>query len=337
MGGSYLIDKLMAKKKIKEESGRNTIATLVAAAAVVIVIGAIAGYAIYRQQIEPFETVVLRINDHTVKMRYFLKRLKMNETNPSFGGATSVLNQLSIEEVIRQSATKAPFNIEATEEDIDQFLREVAKRGSESITEEEYEEWYRQQLNQAQLTDEEFRDIAKIGIYRRELTEYLAERAPTVAEQVHLHMIAQQSVEEISKVKQRLDKGEDFFQLAGEINLSVEARENQGDLGWHPKNSLNQMLSHQAFQLEVNQPSDPIRLSEQLFGIILVSEKAAARELSEQALQIQKASLVDAWAAKEFKYYKITFHGFNNGWDSETDAWARWQLMRMNPRDEEEK
>ena len=149
-------------------------------------------------------------------------------------------------------------------------------------------------------------------------------------------MIAQQSMETISEVRKRLDEGEDFFELAGEVNLSVDARENQGDIGWHPRNSLTPMLSHRAFSIEVGEPSEPIRLQEQLFAIILVREKAAARELSEQALQIQRARLVDDWAAKEFQFYKITFHGFNNGWDSETDAWARWQMMRMKPEDEKE-
>lgn len=326
----------MAKKKKEEQSGQSMVKTLVAAVIVVIVIGAIAGYAIYRQQIEPFETVVLRINDASVNMRYFLKRLKLEEGNLSFGGATTVLNRLAIEEVIRQSAPKAPYNLKVTDEQIDQYLRNVARRGAESISENEYEEWYRQQLNQSQLNDEEFREIGRIGVYRQGLTEFLAQRAPTVAEQVHLHMIAQQTMEQLIEVKERLDDGEDFFELAGEVNLSVDARENRGDIGWHPKNSLNPMLAHRAFTIEVGEPSEPIRLSDQLFAIILVSEKAAARELSEEALQIQRARLVDDWAAKEFQFYKITYHGFNNGWDSETDAWARWQLMRMKPEDDKE-
>ena len=89
-------------------------------------------------------------------MGYFLKRMKLEEANLSFGGATSVLNRLAIEEVIRQSAPKAPYNLKVADEQIDQFLREVAKRGAESISENEFEEWYRQQLNQSQLNDEEF-------------------------------------------------------------------------------------------------------------------------------------------------------------------------------------
>ncbi len=326
----------MGENKKKEQSGQSLVKTLIAAVIVVVVIGAIAGYAIYRQQIEPFETVVLRINDTSVKMGYFLKRMKLEEANLSFGGATSVLNRLAIEEVIRQSAPKAPYNLKVTDEQIDQFLREVAKRGAESINENEFEEWYRQQLNQSQLNDEEFREIARTNVFRQGLTEYLAQRAPTVAEQVRIYMIAQQSMEAISEVRKRLHEGEDFFELAGEVNLSVDARENQGDIGWHPRNSLTPMLSHRAFSIEVGEPSEPLRLQEQLFAIILVREKAAARELSEQALQIQTARLVDDWAAKEFQFYKITFHGFSNGWDSETDAWARWQMMRMKPEDEKE-
>ena len=113
----------MGENKKKEQSGQSLVKTLIAAVIVVVVIGAIAGYAIYRQQIEPFETVVLRINDTSVKMGYFLKRMKLEEANLSFGGATSVLNRLAIEEVIRQSAPKAPYNLKVTDEQIDQFYK----------------------------------------------------------------------------------------------------------------------------------------------------------------------------------------------------------------------
>ena len=39
---------------------------------------------------------------------------------------------------------------------------------------------------------------------------YLQERVPTVAEQVHLHMITRRSPEEARKVKSRVEAGEDF-------------------------------------------------------------------------------------------------------------------------------
>ena len=304
-------------------------ASILVAVVVVIVIGAIAGYAIYRQEIEPFETVVLRIDDKEIKMRYFLKRLQSMQGDPSFKGPTSLLALIAQEEIIKDKAAKAPYNLKATEAEIDEYLKTVARRGSESISEEEYKEWYRQQLNLTQLAESEFRELARLNVLRQELTEYLAVRAPTVAEQVHPHMIIM-APEKIQDVVERLEKGENFLKLAGELNPTEELRENQGDMGWQTKNALIPMVAHTAFQLEVGVPSKPIPLSEKTYAIIMVKEKAAARELSEQMKQIQKLRLAEEWAMSEFKFHKISFHGFKNGWDSETDAWARWQLYRMN-------
>ena len=52
------------------------------------------------------------------------------------------------------------------------------------------------------------------------MREYLAVRAPTVAEQIHLFMIIQKTGEAINEVNRRLDEGEDFFKLANELNPS---------------------------------------------------------------------------------------------------------------------
>ena len=58
----------MKYKENKEETKRSTLLTILVAVVVVLLIGAIAGYAIYRQEIAPFETVVLRIDDKELKM-----------------------------------------------------------------------------------------------------------------------------------------------------------------------------------------------------------------------------------------------------------------------------
>jgi len=201
-------------KKNKEQGSRSLLASILVAVVVVIVIGAIAGYAIYRQEIEPFETVVLRIDDKEIKMRYFLKRLQSMQGDPSFKGPTSLLALIAQEEIIKDKAAKAPYNLKATEAEIDEYLKTVARRGSESISEEEYKEWYRQQLNLTQLAESEFRELARLNVLRQELTEYLAVRAPTVAEQVHPHMIIM-APEKIQDVVERLEKGENFLKLAG--------------------------------------------------------------------------------------------------------------------------
>ena len=325
-------------KNKKEQKKRSPLITILVAAVVVLVIGAIAGYAIYRQEIAPFETVVLRVDEKEIKMRYFLKRLRMAQGNPSFGGPVNLLGMIAQEEVLKEKASQAPYNLSVTEEEIEGFLKTLARRGSESITEEEYQEWYRQQLNQTQLSESEFEELTRTQVLRQKLSDYLIVRAPTVAEQVHLHMIIQKSPQDVQKVQQRLEAGEDFFQLAQELNPSVATRENQGDLGWQTKNGLNPMLAQMAFQLEVGARSQPFPLSKEAFAIIMVTEKAAARELSKEQQERQKFGLVEQWAANEFQYHKISYHGLKkDAWDSETDAWARWQMQRMNSETESDK
>ena len=272
-------------------------------------------------------------------MRYFLKRLRMSQRNPSFGGPVRLLGMIAQEEVLKEKATKAPYNFSVTTEEIEAALKTVAHRGSESITENEYQEWYRQQINQTQLSEAEFEELARTNLLRQKLSEYLAVRAPTVAEQVHLHIIIQKSPETIQKVRQRLDAGEDFFQLAKELNPSIATRENRGDLGWQIKNGLDRRLADVAFQLEVGVPSNPIPLSKETFAIVIVKEKAAAREMSKEMQERQKIKLVEQWASKELQYHKISYHGLTEvkGWDSETNAWANWQMQRMNRETESDK
>ena len=77
----------MENKKANESKNRSLIVTILVAVIVVLVIGSIAGYAIYRQEIEPFETVVLRIDDKVIKMRYFLKRLVYYEETSDVNSA----------------------------------------------------------------------------------------------------------------------------------------------------------------------------------------------------------------------------------------------------------
>ena len=69
------------------------------------------------------------------------------------------------EEIIKQTVTKPPYSISVTERDIDHFARDIAQGKNKTITEDEFREWYRQQLNESSLSEAEFRDQSPLTSY----------------------------------------------------------------------------------------------------------------------------------------------------------------------------
>ena len=313
-------------KKDEVDSPQTTIRTIIIAALVIAVIGAIAGIAIYRDRVAPFRATILVVGDTSIDMKYFLKRARLGVGDPF-----AMLEILTKEEIIKQLAPKPPYNIDIQDEDIEQFLRGAARGESDEMDESDYKEWYRQQRNESQLSDSEFRALATVGLLTLQLREYLADKVPTVAEQVHLHMIPVKDFDAAGSVKERIEAGEDFAQLARAVSSDEMLQENGGDFGWVPRGALLPVIARTAFdELEIGAPSDPLYLNDQAFAIIMISEKVPAREIDGDSLQMIKANALDEWLKGEQQYINIEFHGFSNGYDNETDAWVRWQLQRMN-------
>ncbi len=315
----------MKPKKRQDAESKARARTIILAAAVVVIIGAIAGVAIYQDRRAPFRTTVLVVDSTSIKMGYFLKRVYLSGREP-----LALLQTLTNEAIIKQVAPKPPYNITIDEQDIDEFLREIARGESDTITESDFKEWYRQQLNESRISGPEFRDQTGTNLLTLRLTEYLADRVPTVAEQVHLHMIPGERIDDAKKVKERLDAGEDFGKLAREMSSEEQLKQTGGDIGWFPRGALIPSLSRAVFdELGVGEVSEPLYLNEQTFAIVMVSERVAAREIDEASLQRVKAGALAEWLKNEQQYHKVQFHGFNNGYDSETNAWVTWQLQRM--------
>lgn len=299
--------------------------TIVIAAVVVFVIAAVAGFAIYWNRVAPFRTVVLVVNNTSFDMRYFLKRVSLSSADP-----VAMFETLMREEIIRQAATKPPYDFSVSKEDIEEFLKELARGESASISDAEYNEWFRQQINESRLTEAEFLSLAEANLLALRLTEYLAERVPTVAEQVHLHMILVKDLATARVVIERFQNGEEFAALAREMSIAEQLKENGGDLGWRPRGSLSRIFAETAFdKLDVGKISDPLFIDDESWAVIMVSERVPAREIDPQSLQRVKAGVLEEWLRAERKKHDMAIHGFTNGYDTETDAWVRWQLERM--------
>ena len=304
--------------------------TLVIVAIVVVLILVIFGIAYYPTYIAPLRQTVITVNDVSIRMDYFLKRIRASGSD-----AMAMLSNITREEVLKMSA--AQFGIELSDEAIDQELRRMAGGEDGTITESEFREWYRQRLNETELSDSEYREIIAAGMIANFIHQYLAEIMPTVAEQIHVHSMLLETEKEAEQVKARLEAGEDFAAIARQLSLDAASRENGGDLGWVPQGVLTPQLEYNAWELEPGTISDPMIYYDMNnpenvepigYYIIWVSERAEAREVAEEYIPTLQNKLLDEWLAQETQKYEVRYHGFNNGFDTETYNWMNWQLSK---------
>jgi len=308
-------DKTTSPEPATGQSKRTRRSYIIIAAVFVAVILLIVGVFYYQEYVAPFNRTIITVDDTDIKMDYFLSKARLTGIDP-----LNLLEPIINEQIIKQEAPRYVGNVSPP--DIDQELRRTARGASDSLTESEFEEWYRQQLNETRLSDAEFKEMIRTGILAQRLQEYLAERAPTMAEQVHLNAILLENYEKAAAVKKRWESGEDFATLAREVSQDKESAKNGGDIGWYPRGVLNYGLDEVAFNLEIGTVSEPVP-SEVGFHLIMVSEKAAVRKIDEEKLQVLKDEALTTWLQKERQYHKIEY-SFN----SEIYAWINQQLAK---------
>ncbi len=313
-----------SKAIARDRKGRRT--AFIVASVVIVLILVTVGVSLYINS-APFRRIIITVDDTSINMDYFLKRTRLTGADPM-----DMLMRLTNEQLIKIEAPR--YVAEVSPEDIDQELRRVASGESETISESEFKEWYRQLLNEIDLSDSEYKEGMAASILRARLHQYLAERVPTVAEQVHLYVITVETYEDAEEIRARWEAGEDFADLAREVSLDEVSGEKGGDLGWFPSGVMNLTFDRVAFTLSVGDVSEVVSYAadpvaeEVFYYLLMVSEKADNREIDEDPLQMLKAQVLDVWLLAEIKFHEVEWYGLKNGFDSETNAWINWQLSK---------
>jgi len=323
--GNNLDGKVPGSKAIaRDRKGRRT--AFIIASVVIVLILVIVGVSLYLNA-APFRRIIITVDDTSINMDYFLKRTLLAGDDPMV-----MLQWLTNEQLIKIEAPR--YVAEVSPEDIDQELRRVASGESGTISESEFKEWYRQILNENDLSDSEYKEIVTTILLTARFHEYLAERVPTVVEQVHLYAIVVKTYEDAEKIRARWEAGEDFADLAREVSLDEVSGEKGGDLGWLPRGILASGLDEVVFNLIIDDVSEPLvyaadpTAEEMFYYLLMVTEKADAREVDEGPLQMLKAKALDDWLLAEMKFHEVEWYGLKNGFDSETNNWIHWQLSK---------
>ncbi|GAG09395.1 unnamed protein product, partial [marine sediment metagenome] len=134
---------------------------------------------------------------------------------------------------------------------------------------------------------------------------------------------------------------ENFADLAREASTDEVSAENGGDIGWLPYDVLDDTSRWAVLGLDVGEVSQPVAIGqaeteEVTYSLIMVSEKADAREMEEDALFILKSKALENWLTGEMQLHEVKWYGFDkskttgeNVFGPETYTWIQWQLTRM--------
>jgi parvulin-like peptidyl-prolyl isomerase len=231
----------LTKHQLSKWQRQTKIRRVVIIAAIVFLAGILSwvGYAYYKDNIAPSREVVIKVNDASFSMGYFVKMLDsytagMNYTEIySYGSyiANMVADEIINAELSRQGAKN--LDIEVTTEEIDTKL-------------EEYE----------LPNDMVYRDRIRAELLQEKLEEYFNSQLPNMMEQAHVQAMLVESEEVADEVITEIEAGGNFTALAEEFSCSSSI---EGDLGWLPEELMpNTLIADAAFNLTPGQISQPI-------------------------------------------------------------------------------
>jgi len=202
---------------------------------VVVAILGIVGVPWYLNQYQPLHQTVVRVNDTEFNMKYYVQMLRLYGTDQS----ADVVKDIEQNELIRQGALKVGVSVS------DKEVKEELKRSNLPA-------------------NDIGKDLTRSKLLRDKLLdEYFEEQVPVSAEQRHVIAMLLESESQAAEVKGRIEAGEDFRTLAGELSLESLSKDNNGNLGWQPEGMLNIALgtsavNKYAFNSKVGVLSQPV-------------------------------------------------------------------------------
>jgi parvulin-like peptidyl-prolyl isomerase len=221
--------------------------TFIIGMSIVVAVLALIGVGVYNQwyvpEHKPLGEVVIEVNDTKFDMDYYVKMLRIyagGRTSLEFYSvADQVTKFIEENELVRQEAMK--LGVSVSDDEVDEVLKSYDPPLSK-----DYRDVVRAQMLAGMLNDGHF-----------------DEQVPISAEQRHILAMFLESEPQANEVRAKLEAGEDFATLAGELSREAASQEDEGDLGWQPEGMLTlrrglSLVDEYAFGAEVGVLSPPV-------------------------------------------------------------------------------
>ncbi len=210
---------------------------------IVVAVLGVMGAGWYLSHYQPLHQTVIRVNNTEFNMDYYIKMLKYyGEGWPiqyMDALADEVVTVIGRNELVRQGALR--LGISVSDKEVDEKLKS-----------------YDPPLSK------DYRDIARTELLISKLLDrHFEQTVPVFAEQRHIMAMFLESESQATEIITRVEAGEDFAELAGELSLESFSKDKKGDLGWHPEDVLAELLAtsipgEYVFSSEVGVLSQPI-------------------------------------------------------------------------------
>jgi peptidyl-prolyl cis-trans isomerase C len=238
-------------------------------------------------------STAIRVEDTNYTVRYFTERLRRYIQQN--GGSGSLFGQ-------QPQAALTPLSDELINEAL--LLRFAEEKGS-TVTEDEvkaelatmltltgpddpnFETRFREELARTNLTEQQYRDMAKAAVLKRKVEAQFTAELPATAESIHYRQIALETTNQTEgdAVVREIEAGADFAEIAKQRSALPSAAEDGGEAGWVPRGVLDPQLEDTLFALEAAELT--VYPSQSNVYVYQVLEKQADRPIEEG----QKASL----------------------------------------------
>ncbi|MDD4876075.1 MAG: peptidylprolyl isomerase [Dehalococcoidales bacterium] len=210
---------------------------IVSAILVIIGLGWYFGY------YQPLHQIVMSVGEAEFDMNYYTKTLEYYGKDQSDSYIYSLANEVEV--IIARN----------------ELIKNGALTLGISISDEETDE----QLNSYDPPlDTDFREMARANLLLAKLLdEHFEQEVPLAAEQRHVMALFLESESLAEQIRTRIEAGENFADLAGELSLDRYSKDENGDLDWHPEDVLTEVsgssiMSDYVFNSEIGVLSQPI-------------------------------------------------------------------------------